>query len=110
MKAVVEWGIPKAKTERQICGLSGQFVVANPTQARLLAIQLVHTMTQGKDSVSGRPGALDVSKEAPRKVVWASDNSSWVAVSVLDGVARGAYAGIADNEYRQRLKTANQPA
>lgn len=108
MKAIVEWGTPKAATESQICGISGHFVAANPTRARQLANQLVHTMTQGKESASAKQGILDVSKAEPRKVFWASDNTAWVAVSVLDGVPRGAYAGIADREYRERIKAVNQ--
>ncbi|KVP65636.1 hypothetical protein WJ96_04515 [Burkholderia ubonensis] len=108
MKAVVEWGRPKAETQRQICGISGQFVATNPEQARMLASQLFHTMVEGKESVVNNKGAWGVSKDQPRKVVWASDNSAWVAVSVLDGVDRGPYAGIADREYRERIKAASE--
>jgi len=108
MKAVVEWGHPKAVTKRKICGISGQFVAPNPEQARMLASQLFHTMVQGQEHVVNNKGAWGVSKSEPRKVVWASDNSCWVAVSLLDGVARGAYCGIADREYLERVKAAEQ--
>jgi hypothetical protein len=40
--------------------------------------------------------------------VWAADNSAWVAVSLLDGVARGAYAGNAERDYKARIKAAAQ--
>ncbi len=104
MKAVVEWGRPKATTQRQICGISGQFVVTNPEQARMLASQLFHTMVEGTESVVNNKGAWGVSKAEPRKVVWASDNSAWVCVSILDGVNRGAYVGVADADYRARVQ------
>jgi hypothetical protein len=103
MKAVVEWGRPKATTQRQVCGISGQFVAANPEQARMLASQLFHTMLEGKESVVNNKGAWGVSRAEPRKVVWASDNSAWVCVSLLDGVDRGPYPGIADRVYRERI-------
>jgi hypothetical protein len=109
MKAIVEWGIPKAVTKRHICGISGQFVVPNPEQARMLACQLFHTMVQGKESVVNNKGAWGVSKNQPRKVVWASDNSIWVAVSILDGVERGPYAGVpSERDYRERIRPAEQ--
>jgi hypothetical protein len=104
MKTVVEWGRPKAATQRQICGISGQFSATNAEQARMLASQLFHTMVEGKESVLDNKGAWGVSLRQPRKVVWASDNSVWVAVSLVDGVARGAYAGVADREYLERVK------
>jgi hypothetical protein len=106
MKAVVEWGRPKATTQRQICGISGQFVVTNPEQARMLASQLFHTMLEGNESVVNNKGAWGVSRAEPRKVVWASDNSAWVCVSLLDGVDRGAYVGVADADYRARAQKA----
>lgn len=103
MKAVVEWGYPKHATRRKICGISGQFVADNPTQARMLASQLFHTMTEGKQYVLDNKGAWGATKAEPRKVVWASDHTVWVCVSLLDGVSRGAYAGIADQEARTRM-------
>lgn len=103
MKAVVEWGVPQAFTKRKICGISSQFPVTNPEQARMLASQLFHSMVEGKEHVVDNKGAWGVSKATPRKVIWASDNSAWVCVSLLDGVARGGYCGIADREYDARL-------
>lgn len=105
MKAVVEWGRPKAHMKRKICGMSGQFVVPNPEQGRMLASQLFHTMMEGEHVVNNK-GAWGVSKNEPRKVVWSSDNSCWVCVSLLDGVMRGPYSGIADREYEARIKAA----
>lgn len=104
MKAVVEWGRPKLATKRKIVGTSGQFTASNPSQARMLASQLFHTMVEGAESVVNNKGAWGVSASEPRKVVWASDNSVWVSVSLLDGVARGAYAGIADAEALKRTE------
>lgn len=106
MKAVVEWGVPKAFTKRQVCGTSGQFTVTNPEQGRMLASQLFHTMVEGKEHVVDNKGAWGVSKSTPRKVVWASDHSAWVCVSLLDGVARGGYCGIAESEYKKRVAEA----
>lgn len=103
MKAIVEWGYPKHATRRKICGISGQFIAGSPTQARMLASQLFHTMTEGKDYVLNNKGAWGVSAKEPRKVVWNSDNTVWVCVSLLDGVDRGPYAGIADREARERM-------
>lgn len=103
MKAVVEWGVPKHASGRP-CGISGQFTAESPTQARMLASQLFHTLMCGRESVLNNKGAWGVSKDEPRKVVWATDVSCWVAVSLLDGANRGAYAGLADAEAVARLK------
>jgi hypothetical protein len=108
MKAVVEWGVPKEFTKRKICGTSGQFTAPNPEQARMLASQLFHTMVEGRESVVDNKGAWGVSKQTPRKVIWASDSSAWVCVSLLDGVARGGYCGIAEAEYKARIAAAAQ--
>lgn len=104
MKAVVEWGVPKAFTKRKICSISSQFTVTNPEQARMLASQLFHSMVESREQVVDNKGAWGVSKTTPRKVIWASDNSAWVCVSLLDGVARGGYCGIADREYEERVR------
>lgn len=105
MKAIVEWGHPKAATRRKICGISGQFVVPNPEQGCQLAHQLFHTMVEGlSDSFMHNTSSWRVSKTKPRKVVWSEDNTVWVAVSLLDGVARGPYAGVADRDYQARIK------
>jgi beta-glucosidase/6-phospho-beta-glucosidase/beta-galactosidase len=108
MKAVVEWGHPKAATARKICGVHGEQVIVNPTQASELARKLFHTLVEGKES--GRYSQSDFlpSKHTPRKVIWAQDNSAWVAVSLLDGVDRGAYAGNAERDYQARVKAAAQ--
>ena len=106
MKAVVEWGVPKAFTKRKICGTTGQFTVASAEQARMLASQLFHTMVEDKEHVVDNKGAWGVSKKTPRKVIWATDHSAWVCVSLLDGVARGGYCGIAEREYKERLAAA----
>lgn len=108
MKAIVEWGNPKEFTKRKICGVSSQFIVPNPEHGRMLASQLFHTMVQNTEHVVDNKGAWGVSKREPRKVIWSRDNSCWVAVSLLDGVPRGAYAGIADREYEERIKAAGQ--
>lgn len=98
MKAVVEWGKPKSACPSRPCGVSGQFVVANPTQAMQLASQLFHTLVEGREHLPSPQKAWAVSSAVPRKVVWAADRSAWVAVSMLDGVPRGAYAALADKE------------
>lgn len=98
MKAIVEWGKPKGACTNRPCGVSGQFVVTNPEQGRLLASQMFHTLVEGKEYVLDNKGAWGVSKAVPRKVVWSSDRTAWVAVSLLDGVMRGAYAAHADKD------------
>lgn len=103
MKAMVEWGKPKHACNNRPCGVSGRFVADNPTQARMLASQLFHTLMEGRESVINNKGAWGVTKTSPRKVVWATDNSAWVCVSLLDGVPRGDYAGIADKEAARRM-------
>lgn len=103
MKTIVEWGIPKHATERKICGISGHFTVDNPTQADQLARKLSHTLTQGSLNVASSHD-FRVSRATPRKVIWSEDNRVWVSVSLLDGVARGSFAGIADSEARDRLQ------
>jgi hypothetical protein len=106
MKAVVEWGNPKEFTKRKICGISSQFTAENPQQARFLAVHLFHTLVSGVEHIVDNKSAWGVSKAEPRKVIWASDNSAWVCVTLLDGVARGAYAGIADAEAKRRIEAA----
>lgn len=104
MKAIVEWGRPKAATQRKICGISGQFIVPSAEQARMLASQLFHTFVEGKEHVVNNKGAWGVTRSEPRKVVWASDNSVWVSVSLLDGVMRGPYAGPpSEADYQARM-------
>lgn len=98
MKAIVEWGKPKAACTNRPCGISGQFVAENPTQARMLASQLFHTLTEGREHVLNNKGAWGVSKANPRCVVWSSDRTVWVTVSLLDGNPRGPYAAVADKE------------
>jgi hypothetical protein len=49
MKAVVEWGVPKAFTKRKICSISSQFTVTNPEQGRMLASQLFHSMVESRE-------------------------------------------------------------
>lgn len=98
MKAIVEWGKPKGACKSRPCGVSGQFIVANPEQARMLASQLFHTLVEGREHVVDNKGAWGVRKDSPRKVVWSSDRTAWVAVSLLDGVPRGPYAALADKE------------
>lgn len=105
MKAIVEWGRPKAATHRKICGMSGEFIVENPTKAAKLAGQLFHSILEGRDKVGKPTEAWGVSTKMPRKVVWASDNSFYVAVSLLDGVMRGPYAGVkAEQDYHERIQ------
>jgi len=99
MKAIVEWGHPKAACEDRPCGISGEFQVDNPTQARKLAGRLFRTMTGGRDPYCENLWAVD--KDEPRKVLWSKDRTAWVAVSLLDGVPRGAYAGLADKVHAE---------
>lgn len=98
MKAIVEWGKPKQACKNRPCGVSGQFIAENPTQAKFLAAQLFHTLVEGSEHILDKKGAWGVSKAEPRKTVWASNRTAWVTVSLLDGVPRGPYAGIADKE------------
>lgn len=104
MKVMVEWGTPKHACHQRPCGVSGRFQAENPTQARMLASQLFHTLTEGREYVLNNKGAWGVDAREPRKVVWASDNSAWVCVSLLDGVPRGDFAGIADKEAQRRIE------
>lgn len=97
MKAIVEFGRPQsALPPNAPCGVSGQFICDNPTQASKLVIQLVHVMSGRADSVKAEDYL--VKKGVPRITWWASDRSAWVTVSALDGVMRGAYAAHADKE------------
>lgn len=99
MKAIVEWGKPKAACKSRPCGISGQFIVESPRQAHMLASQLFHTLVEGREHVLNCKGAWGVSKAEPRKTVWSTARDAWVTVSLLDGVPRGPYAGVADREY-----------
>ena len=103
MKTIVEWGTPKQATERKICGISGHFRVDNPKQADQLARQLIHTLTQGRLNVASSQD-FRVSRAAPRKVIWSDDNRVWVCISLLDGVPRGSFSGVADSEARDRTQ------
>lgn len=96
MKAIVEWGQPQFACKGRKCGVSGKFVVDNPTQAHKLAVQLFHTLTKGAEGIVNPKLSLGVSKEEPRKVVWSKDRTAWICVSILDGVPRGDYAAKAD--------------
>lgn len=98
MKAVVEWGRPKWACKNRPCVLSGQFIAPNPEQARMLASNLFHVLVEGSEHVVNNKGAWGVSAAEPRKVVWASDRTAFVAVTLLDDVQRGAYAALADKE------------
>lgn len=98
MKAIVEWGKPKEACQKRPCGISSKFVAENPTQAKFLAAQLFHGLVEGREYILDKKGAWGVTRKEPRKVVWASDRSAWVAVSLLDGVDRGDYAALADKE------------
>lgn len=99
MKVIVEWGRPQlACQHNRPCGVSGRFIATNAKQAAALANQLVHTLSEGLSSTSLDPTAWKVNAGAPRKTWWAKDQSAWVTVSVLDGVARGDYAALADKQ------------
>ncbi|MBK3780333.1 hypothetical protein G3A43_08685 [Paraburkholderia aspalathi] len=97
MKAIVEWGRPKAACKNRPCGVSGQFPVDNPKQACKLALQLFYTLGEGVNPCFENMWA--VTKEDPRQVVWTKDRTAWVAVTLLDGVMRGRYAALADQEH-----------
>lgn len=99
MKAIVEWGRPKFATTRKVCGISGKHITPRASQAATLASQLY--FQQLEQSIT--PAQVLPTKQQPRKVVWSSDNSFWIAVSLLDGVPRGDYSGIADAEATRRL-------
>jgi hypothetical protein len=77
--------------------VSGEYPVANPTQAVKLAGKLFHTLSEGRDPYCEDKWAVTLAE--PRKVVWTQDLSGWVAVSLLDGVQRGAYGALADKEH-----------
>lgn len=97
MKVVVEWGKPKsACATGRPCGVSGQFVVDNLTQAAKLASQLFHTLTEGRDANASR--LWRVSAAVGRYVRWSENRDAWVALTLLDGTPRGAYAALADKE------------
>jgi hypothetical protein len=97
MKTIVEWGRPKAVCSHRPCGVSADFPVDNPTQACKLAARLFHTLNDGGDAYY--EDMWRVTPQEPRKVVWTKDRTAWVAVSLLDGTARGAFAAQADGEY-----------
>lgn len=105
MKVIVEWGKPKSACQNRPCGVSGQFTVPSAEQARMLAAQLFHTLTEGREAVLNNKGAWGVKKTEPRKVVWSKARDAWVCVSLLDGVPRGPYAALADKE--AKLENAN---
>lgn len=96
MKAIVEWGKPAFTCPHRKCGVSGKFVVDNPSQAIKLASQLFHTLTNGREQPVNPKHAWGVSKKEPRKTSWANDRSAWVCVSLLDGIPRGDFAAKAD--------------
>lgn len=100
MKVIVEWGKPKSACSKRPCGVSGQFIVQNNAQAASLASQLLWTLTEGKESLNS---SVQVSLQEPRKVVWSATWDAWVAVSLLDGVSRGAYSAVADKEAEKHL-------
>lgn len=95
MKAIVEWGKPKAACENRPCGVSGQFIVQNPTQAKKLASQLFFTLSGGEQVLVDH---FLVEPLETRKVLWSKNRDAWVCVSLLDGFPRGAYAAYADKE------------
>lgn len=97
MKCIVEWGRPKNATARKIVGISGSQLLANPKQAAHLAHQLFFSMTEERNYCESD---FLLKGTMARKAVWSADRTFWVAVSVLDGVPRGAYAGIAEREAR----------
>ncbi|CAB5514386.1 hypothetical protein LMG26857_03445 [Achromobacter anxifer] len=100
MKAIVEWGRPKFATNRQVTGISAKHVEPNASQAAHLASQLY--FQQVERSINKEQ--LLPTKEKPRQIVWSPDNSFWVAVSLLDGIARGDYAGVAYAEALMRQR------
>lgn len=92
MQAVVEWGTPKSQTKRRICDISTELVLSSAGKARELAAKLLFIHGQGHYE-----GVVDstfaVCRKTPRRVFWTPDGTFWVAVSLLDGVPRGPYAG-----------------
>lgn len=104
MKVVVEWGKPAHACKNRPCGISGQFTADSARQGYMLASQLFHTLVEGREHVLNCKGAWGVSAAAPRKTVWSRAHDAWVTVSLLDGVPRGAYAGIADSEGKALLE------
>lgn len=99
MKTIVEWGHPKHVLNRP-CGTSAQSITPNAKQAAELAASLYFVET----GVSPALGLLRPTASEPRKVLWSPNCGFWIAVSLLDGVARGAYAALADKEAAKRLE------
>jgi hypothetical protein len=92
MKAIVEWGIPSLdcrKPESMPAGCSGQHICNSPKDASMLAAHLAYTMSQGEIASSSK-GFL-VNKTNPRVTLWG--DGFWIAVSAIDGIPRGPFAG-----------------
>lgn len=91
MKAIVEFGIPKsALGSKHPCGVDGNITLPSAWQAAKAAAQLAHVL--GKRADIPRPQFFYATRAVPRVTWWAADRSCWVAVSLLDGQSRGAYA------------------
>lgn len=94
MKTIVEFGIPGSALPNRPTGVSGQIVFPSAKQAERAVKHIAWVLSKGKATTP----MLLATKSVPRKTFWPGDHSYWIAVSLLDGVMRGAYAAVADKE------------
>lgn len=95
-KYIVEFGYPQNSCDKHPCGVSGSIQFASKKDAISAANNIIFVMSKGKKYTSNI--AWNIGKGCPRQVYWANDRSYWCSISVLDGVMRGAYAGVANRE------------
>lgn len=96
MKYIVEFGYPKAALENNPCGVSGSIQFSSKKDAISAANNLIFVLSKGKKNTGSI--AWSIGKDCPRQTYWDNLREYWVCISVLDGVPRGAYSGIADKE------------
>ena len=94
MRAIVEFGVPGSALPDRPTGVSGQIIFPSVAKADKAARQVHWVLSKGQ----GSPHCMAVSRATPRKTFWSADRSFWIAVSLLDGEARGSYAARADRE------------
>ena len=96
MNYIVEFGYPKTALDNYPCGVSGSIKLASKKDAISAANNIIFVMSKGKKYTGDIKWGIG--KGCPRQVYWANDRSYWCSISVLDGVMRGSYAGVADSE------------